>query len=128
MSARRRGHILMETLVAGALMLVAITATTNALVQASRDAAIARDDQRAFALAEAQLEQLRALPLSHARWAAGVTGPTALTTAGWTQTITITNTPDPGLAGVTLKQVVVQIDHQGRTARVESMRWSQPPP
>ena len=123
-----RGHLLLETLAAGALIILVISATSSALVQSSRDAAIAREDQQAFALAEAELETLRALPLSHARWTAAVTGPTALATPGWTQTVTVADLADPALAGVSLKHAVVVIAYRGRSARVETYRWNAPPP
>lgn len=109
-------------------MLLVITATASALVQSSRDAAIARDDQQAYALAETELEVLRALPLTDPRWTAAVTGPTALPTPGWASTITVADLPDPALPGVALKHAIVVVAYKGRTARVETYRWNPPPP
>lgn len=125
-----RGHVLMEALVAGAVVLVAISGIATATVQAARDSAIARDDQEAWSLAEAQLEQLQALSLTAAAWTVGVTGPAAI--AGhpnWTLTLTITDVADPSTAGVTLRRARVDIDYRASTRQVqlETARWLAPP-
>jgi Tfp pilus assembly protein PilV len=123
---RARGHLLMEGLISGALMLIAITGVATGIVQAARDSAIAREDQEAFRLASNELERLRAQPLAAAAWAAGVTGPVAPPGhPDWTLTVTISDVADPSLAGVAHKRAQVNVTWRSgtRQANVETLRW-----
>jgi len=125
-----RGHLLLEALAAGALVLLAITAVASGVVQAARDGAIAREDQAAWRLAANELERLRALPLGAPAWAAGVTGPVAPPGhPDWSLTVTVSDVADPSLAGVSHKRAQVNVTWRNgaRQADVETLRWVAPP-
>lgn len=126
----RRGGVLLEALVAGALVLVVLGSLSTAWVQASRDGAIARDDQEAWAIAEAKLEQLLASPPRS--WAVGTVGPAPIAgkPPSWQLTVTVADAADPSTAGVTLRRAQVLLDYRadGRRVQLETARWLAPLP
>lgn len=91
MNARRaeRGHVLVEVMVSGAVLLFALTGVTAALVQGSHHANVAAHDGMAMALAEQQADQLRAQPLASWPAAAPPTPPACSVTlpASWSCTV-----------------------------------------
>ena len=126
---RARGSVLLEALIAAALVLVAIASLASAMTQAAKDSAIARDDQVAWALAESQLEQLQGQALAPRSWTVGVVGPAPISGhPGWQRTVTISDAADPSTPGVMLRRAQVQIDYLTRQVQLETARWLAPLP
>ena len=124
-----RGSVLLEAMIAAVLVLIAISSLASAMTQSAKDSAIARDDQVAWAIAEAELERLQARAGAPRTWVPGVVGPTAVAGhPGWQLTITIVEVPDPSTAGVTLRRALVQVDYRTRVVQLETARWLSPIP
>ena len=75
MSARRisSGHILVEAMASGAILLWALAGVVAGLLGGARLLGTAAADRDATDAVTAQVERLRALPTSNAAWAPGAT-------------------------------------------------------
>ena len=96
MSARRlsSGHILMEAMVSGAILLWALAGVVAALLAGARLLGTATMDRAATDAVTAQVERLRALPSSNAAWAAGITNGPVAGHPGWVLQTTVTDVVD----------------------------------
>lgn len=123
---RRRGHLLLEALVAGAVFLTAVGGLVGGLVVASRQIASASFDQQGLLIARGQIDQLQGRLISHPSWNVGVTGPTAVPApAGLKLTTTVTAVTEvTGPVRINYRRAVVQVvDRSGRVSSLETLRW-----
>ncbi len=123
----RRGHLVLEAVVAGAVALTALTAVGTALAHASRDEALARDDVEARHLAAGALERLTSLPLGDPAWSAADAGTSNVPgRPGWTQAVAVS---DVALGAAVYKRAVVTVGYRAtRRVSLEVWRWVPPPP
>lgn len=123
----RRGHLLLEVTVSGAVFLVAIGGLLGGLNHAARDLALARSDQEAIQVARGQLDLLLAQPSNAPAWAASVKGPNAVPGhPAVTLTLTITDVIDGEVVGTlppTYKRAVARAESHGRSVVLEALKW-----
>lgn len=73
MSANRRGHILVEAMVSGAILLWALAGLTAGLLAGAKLLGTATRDHAATDVVVGEVERLRALPATSGAWVAGTT-------------------------------------------------------
>lgn len=135
--ARRRmtrGHLLLEAVAGGVVLLLAIAAISTALSASSTSMSRANINQQAEQEALAKIEALRAAPLTSTAWAVGTTsGNLTGAHANWTWQIQITPISDALDAGInpptlTYRKAVVTItygsgDVQNQKLALETFKW-----
>lgn len=122
----RRGHLLLEALVASAVFLTAIGGLAGGLIAASKQIGIASLDQQALMIARGELDSLQGERISSARWNVGSTGPSAVAGApGFTLTTTVSAVAETtGPVSISYRRAVVGVMHQsGRSVSLEALRW-----
>lgn len=119
---RRRGYLLLEAAVGGAMVAVIIASILSSLAQAQTMSVIAGRDQTASQLVGEKLEERRALGFANvtAQAAATVTGVTGVYTRTTTVATCVEPIPAPG-ANVNCKDITVTVTFPvGRNAATGS--------
>lgn len=118
----RRGHLLLEAMIASAVLLMTIAGVATAVRSAANEVSLAADEQQAMAIVEAEAEKLRLQPLR--AWDAGVREPvTVAGRPGWIVTVEIRDLTDTASPGASFKRAEVRLDYRGRRAVMEAYKW-----
>jgi Tfp pilus assembly protein PilV len=121
----RRGHVLVEAMVSGAVFLWALGGVAAALIAGARLVGDAMADEDATELVVSEVERLRSLSAAHPAWAVGVTDAGVTGHPGWQvewQVSDVTDV-DAGPAGpLTYKRAVVTVTYRGRAYRAETFK------
>ncbi len=126
---RARGHLLLEAMLAGTVLLIALASLLGAMTSIRRGVGSAEVDQRAWQLLRERYEIQRAARLSDPDWAIGLrTGAYAFPDepAPWTWTVAVSQVSDGAVARVgplSYRLAVVSLSYRGRTIRLEALRW-----
>jgi Tfp pilus assembly protein PilV len=125
-----RGYVLIEALVGGAVLMLALGGVMAGLAEANGHVARAVADQNRTQLLVEQAERLRALPLSNAQWTPGTHKPciSAELPGTWTcqlDVVTVTDNDIGGAAGpLTYRRAVVTITTGSNTSRsMAVLKW-----
>jgi Tfp pilus assembly protein PilV len=119
-----RGYALIEAMVGGVVLMMALASVLGGMTAASAHVTRAVVDQRILHALVDQTERLRALPTTHAKWATGTQSCLQLETPSewpseWACQITVSSVADPFLVGtstmtVNYKRAQVTITFAGR--------------
>lgn len=128
-----RGHLLVDALVAAAVLLIGLASVLGAAASHQHDLAAAGADQHAWQLLHERYELQRAAPLTSADWAVtAVAGPRTGTYAvagepDWTWTVAVSQVTDANLSGpyqpLSYRLAVVSLTYRGRTISLEATKW-----
>ena len=119
-----RGHLLVEALLALAVLLLTIGGVVTAISASSRDVGIATDEQQALSVAENELERLREARLTSNAWDAGTYTSVPAGHPSWSLTTTISDATDPAIPGAQFKRARVRVDYRtSRTVMMEAVKW-----
>jgi hypothetical protein len=122
---RACGHVLVEALVSGAILFWALTGIAAGLVAGAKALGTASADRAATDLVSAEVERLRALPVSNPAWAAGASDAGVVGHANWTLIRVVTDDVDAD-AGVatplTYKHAVVTVTYGPRAYSEEAFK------
>jgi Tfp pilus assembly protein PilV len=126
---RERGYALIEAMVGGAVLMIALGSVLGGLIQANGHVARATADQYLTQFLVDQTERLRALPVSDALWATAGTGKACITMglpSTWTCKVDVYNDSDAmgGAAGtVAYKRAVVTVTSRTTSQSLAVLKW-----
>ncbi len=125
MSARRRGHVLVEAMVSAAILVWALSGLAAGLVAGSKLLGTASVERAATDVVTAEVERLRALPAGNAAWAAGATDAGVPGHPTWLLVKVVTDDvdADAGLAApLAYKHAVVTLTYGGTAYSEEAFK------
>jgi len=124
----RSGHLLIEALIAGAVLAIALTGVLAGSSKAERDLGEANADQQAILLAQEMLEAQRIKPVNSADWAPRVASGsfTRPQEASWPWTLTVTVAADAAMGAVgpvMIHRAVMVVSYRTRSVTLETIKW-----
>ena len=124
----RSGHLLIEALIAGAVLAIALTGVLAGSSKAERDLGEANADQQAILLAQEMLEAQRIKPVNSADWAPRVASGsfTRPQEASWPWTLTVTVAADAAMGAVgpvMIHRAVMVVSYRTRSVTLETSKW-----
>lgn len=129
--AESRGHLLIEAMVGGAVLLLAIGGISSALTASSESLARATLDQQALDEAQARVEWLRAQPLTSPAWLVTSTPASGFVPShpDWRWQIDVAEVNDTFVSGAAMvlkyrkATVTVRYGAPQREVSLETLKW-----
>jgi Tfp pilus assembly protein PilV len=128
-----RGYALIEAMLGGAVLMIALGSVLGGLVQANGHVARATADQNLTQYLVDQTERLRALPVSDPLWAAPALGKPCIVMglpATWTCKVDVYDDTDTDMGGATgpagsvrYKRAVVTVTSRTSSLSLSVLKW-----
>jgi Tfp pilus assembly protein PilV len=125
-----RGYALIEAMVGGAILMIALGSVLGGLIQANGHVARAVADQHLTQFLVDQTERLRALPVSDATWATAGLGKACIAMglpSTWTCTLDVYDETDSAMGGaagpVAYKRAVVTVTSRTTSQSLAVLKW-----
>jgi hypothetical protein len=122
---RARGHVLVEAMASGAILFWAMSGLLAGLLAGAKLLSTASADRVATDVVSAEVERLRALPVSDPAWAAGAADAGIAGHPGWVLVRVVTNDvdTDAGVAGpLTYRHAVVTLTYGASAYSEEALK------
>lgn len=125
MKARResRGHLLLEALVASAILGIAVAGVLGASSAAHESIGRAASDQEALAFARGLVEVQQAAPKNRPEWLPGAREGTVPGHPDWRWSVVVAEVRDAGADGLAYRRATVSLAYRRKTLVLEALRW-----